>query len=180
MAPDGPLHMPSLAETYAPDPSGAPPAATDEVIAVRNDVAQPGEEVVEIRYQRIAKGAFDQFVATTTSRIWPWEQKLGARPIGQWKVVHPAASSRTSENAAYDEVVTMTRYASEAHRDAMQPDRAVFIGGNGPDYGHWRDGRDAQQRLVRETSVELARGHRYYSPPIFMPGLVERYRKVTP
>ena len=57
MAPDGPIYMPGLVEKYELAPGQA--AATDELIAVRNDVAQSGDEIIELRYQRIAKGGFE-------------------------------------------------------------------------------------------------------------------------
>jgi hypothetical protein len=70
----------------------------------------------------------------------------------------------------------MTRYASRAHRAAMQADVAVFMGGNGPDFDAWTAARRAQQNLALSTSVELAEGLMYQSPPRFLPGLPERYR----
>jgi hypothetical protein len=171
-APTRPLHMPGLAERYEPIDDTAP-SPTDEVIAVRTEAARPGRDIVELRYQRIAKGAFSRFVAETREAVWPWEEKLGARPIGQWKVIYPDAPGRTKESPDFDEVITMTRYASRDHWQAMAPDRAVLVGGNGPD---WRAALDAQARPTRETSVELMQGEMYYSPPIFTPALPERYR----
>jgi hypothetical protein len=131
---------------------------------------------VELRYQRIAKGRFDELAAQTRDAIWPWEEKLGARPIGQWKVIYPNAPNRTVESPAFDEVVTLTRYASDAHRRAMAPDRAVLLGGNGPDWRAWRAALDAQAPLILETSSELLRGEMYNSPPVYTPSLGERYR----
>jgi hypothetical protein len=149
-APGGPYFMPPLRESHELVESGRRPAATEPHIPVRVDVAQPGVEVVAIRYQRIQKGAFDRFVELTRAHVWPWEEKLGARPIGQWKVIFPSASGvtersrgttlMTAESAEYDEVITMTRYASPAHHEAMSPDRAVHMGGNGPDWQAYRFG----------------------------------------
>lgn len=178
MAPDAPFYMPGLAEHYELVERGLRARAGDDVIAVRNDAAQPGREIVEMRYQRIAKGAFDRYVALTRDAVWPWEEKLGARPIGQWKVIYPDAPSRTSESAEYDEMVTLTRYASYAHWQAMRPDAAVFMGGNGPDYTAWSAALKSQASLTRETTTEFMEGYMYESPPIFMPGLAERYRRV--
>ena len=178
MPPDGPLDMPGLAEQYAVVDANRQAAATDEMIAVRNAAAEPGREIVELRYQRLVKASADRFLETTRDRIWPWELKLGARPIGQWKVIHPNAPSRTTESPEYDEVITLTRYASRAHWQAMRPESAVFMGGNGPDYQAWSVGLALQNTLTRETSVEIMEGHMYNSPPIFMPGLPERYRRV--
>ena len=174
-APTRPLYMPGLAERYERIDSTAPSPA-DEVIAVRTEAARDGREVVELRYQRIAKGAFGRFVVETREAVWPWEEKLGARPLGQWKVIYPDAPSRTKESPDFDEVITMTRYASRDHWLAMAPDRAILLGGNGPDWRAWRAALDAQGRLTRDTSVELMQGEMYASPPIFTPALPERYR----
>jgi hypothetical protein len=170
-----PLYMPGLAERYERVGETAP-SPTDEIIAVRTDAARPGQEIVELRYQRIEKGAFERFVTGTRDAVWPWEEKLGARPLGQWKVIFPEAPSRTKESPDYDEVITMTRYASREHWLAMAPERAVLLGGNGPDWRDWRAAFEANARLTKQTSVELMQGEMYYSPPIFTPPLPERYR----
>jgi hypothetical protein len=175
-APGGPYFMPGLDESYELVRSGQRPAASDARIPVRVDVAQPRQEIIEIRYQRIREGAYERFVDATRSSIWPWEEKLGARPLGQWKVVHYAAPSRTAATSEYDEVITMTRYASRAHRDALAAEVAVFAGGNGSDYDAWAAARRLQQDLTLSTSFEIASGHMYNSPPQFLPGLPEQYR----
>lgn len=175
-APGGPYFMPGLGEEYDLVDSGPPRVGSNEPVPVRVDVAQAGDEIVEVRYQRITKGAFGRIVEATQKAVWPWEEKLGARPMGQWLVVHPEAPGRTSANDAYNEIVTMTRYASRAHRLAMQEDLAVFMGGNGPDYEAWREALRAQHDLTLSTSVDLAEGFFYQSPPKFLPGLRERYR----
>ena len=171
-----PLYMPGLPESYERVDGTATPG--DEVIAMRTAAAQTGQEILELRYQHIAKGAFDRFVAETIAAVWPWEEKLGARPIGQWRVIYPAAPSRTREAADFDEVVTMTRFASYAHWQAMRPERAVLLGGNGPDWRRWRSALEAQAALTREISVEFLQGEMYYSPPVFTPSLSERYRMI--
>jgi hypothetical protein len=175
-APGGPYYMPGLVEQYDLVEAGRRPPAGDTSIPVRVDVVQPGDEIVEVRYQRIRKGSYDRFVEATQSSIWPWEEKLGARPMGQWKIVHPAAASRTSASSAHDEVITMTRFAGRAHREAMGPDVALFMGGNGPDHAAWVAARQLQRELTLSTSVEIAQGIMYDSPPKFLPGLPERYQ----
>jgi hypothetical protein len=175
-APGGPYYMPGLGEQYDLVQPTQRAAVADPRIPVRVDVAQPGDEIVEVRYQRIAKGRYADFVEATRSAVWPWEEKLGARPMGQWLVVHPPAPGRTTASAEYDEVITMTRYASRAHRNAMQDEVAVFMGGNGPDHEAWEVARRLQQTLAISTSIELAEGFMYNSPPKFLPGLAERYQ----
>jgi hypothetical protein len=176
-APTRPLYMPGLAERYERIDT-TPATPSDEVIAVRTEAARPGREVVELRYQRIAKGAFERFVADTRDAIWPYEEKLGVRPIGQWLVIHPEAPGRTQASPEFDEVITLTRYASREHRAALDPVRAVLLGGNGPDWRSWRAALDAQARVIRQTAVELMEGAMYFSPPIYTPALPERYRLV--
>ena len=176
IAPDGPRFMPGIAEEYERIDAGRRPSATDEKIPVRAGAAVAGREVVELRYQRIRKGGFDRFAADTAAKIWPWEEKLGARAIGQWKVVHPAAPNRTTENPDFDELITMTRYASAEHRQAMSVDSAVYMGGNGPDWQAWRSALDAQRAVTLDTRAELMEGHMFQSPPVYLPGLPERYR----
>ena len=187
-APGGPYFMPALREKYEMVQSGHRPSPDEQYIPVRVDVAQPGVEIVAIRYQRIQKGAFDRFVEQTKAHIWPWEEKLGARPIGQWAVIFPKApgvkeSSRgaslmTAESGDYDEVITMVRYASKAHHDAMAPDIAVYMGGNGPDWQAYSAVLEAQRRLTILSRVELTQGIQYQSPPSYLPGLPEQYRRV--
>ena len=54
---------------------------------VRNGVAQSGEEIITIRYFRIKKGTFDQFLKASQEDVWPYFDKIGARVIGMWKVI---------------------------------------------------------------------------------------------
>lgn len=175
-APGGPYFMPGLAEEYDLVQAGQRPAPSAERIPVRLDVAQTGDEIVEVRYQRIKKGSYERFVEATRVAVWPWEEKLGARPAGQWLVVHPPAPSRTLPSADYDEVITMTRFASRAHREAMQADVAVFMGGNGPDHDAWLSALRLQQGLTLSAAADIAQGFMYQSPPRFLPGLPERYQ----
>jgi len=187
-APGGPYFMPTLPEKYELLQSGERPAPGEPYIPVRMDVARPGVEIVVVRYQRIEKGAFERFVELTRTRIWPWEEKLGAHPIGQWQVVFPqlpgvtersrGTSFMTKESPDYEEVITMTRYASKAHYDAMAPDTAAYMGGNGPDWKAWTSALETQRKLTTLTSVEMAQGFQFQSPPSYLPGLAERYRRV--
>lgn len=186
LASGGPYFMPGLAEKYERVEANQRPDPGDPTIPVRVDAAQPGEEIVELRYQRIQKGAYQQFVAMTEASIWPWEEKLGARPLGQWQVIYPTGVNSTeqsrglkfmtSENLAYDEVVTLTRYAGRAHYEAMASDKAVYLGGNGPDWKAWNSAVESQRKLTLLKDVEIIQGFLYESPPAYLPGLPERYR----
>ena len=187
-APGGPYFLPPLREKYELVQAGSRPSPQEPNIPVRVDVAQGGVELVAVRHDRIRKGTFERFVALTKANIWPWEEKNGARPIGQWQVVFPnvpgvkEASRGTSlisaESPDYDEAITMTRYASKAHYDALAPDVSVYAGGNGPDWKAYMSALQEQQALTLRSTVELAQGMLYHSPPAYLPGLPERYRRV--
>jgi hypothetical protein len=176
-SPDVPLFMPALAERYELDDSAPSPSGLRSELAVRLDIARPREEIVELRYQRIKKGCFARLADTTRSSLWPWEAKLGARPIGQWLVIYPPAPSRTAESLDYDEIITMTRYAGEDHRAAMAAERAVELGGNGPDWRAWNAALRDVDGLTIQTSVELMHGYLHDSPPTYLPALPEQYRR---
>jgi hypothetical protein len=88
--------MPGLEEQYERVEIGQRPNAADSTIPVRVGVAQPGDEVVEIRYQRIQKGGYLRFVTLTEENIWPWEEKLGARPTSRL----PRGSARRRDQMA--------------------------------------------------------------------------------
>ena len=148
----------------------------DEVIAVRNDVERPGVETVVLRYTRIRKGSFDDIVRATVAQVWPFEEKIGARPIGQWQIVYPDAPRRTEESPDYDEMITLSRYASYQHYLATRPGRAVLVGGNGPDWHAWRAAGEAEAERTIETSTEFLQGFTHTSSPSYQPGLPERYR----
>src|ERR1700733_2304702 len=68
--------------------AGRVPLTQDSVSPkpVRNNIAQPGDEIITIRYFRIKKGTFDQFLKASQEDVWPFFDKIGARVIGMWKV----------------------------------------------------------------------------------------------
>ena len=175
-----PVHLPGVTgDRFELVDAGIAPAAGDAVIAIRHDVSErSGPELVTLMYHRIRKGAYDDLLDATVSVVWPFEEKLGARPIGRWQVIHPPAPSRTEASPDYDEMITMTRYASYAHYQAMLPDAAALLGGNGPDWHSWREAKDILREQTIEARVEFLEGHLHHSPPYFMPALAERYRLV--
>ena len=108
--------------------------------------------------------------------MWPFFEKIGARVVGQWKVVYPEEGNR-EESPDFDEVVMLTRYASYEHWKASR--RPAELGGNGPDYDKLLDAIQLRRSLSIETKVEFLQGYMYQSPPLFMPGLKERYRRIN-
>lgn len=188
MAPGGPYFLPPLREKYEVVQAGTRPSPQDPYIPVRVDVAQGGVELLAVRHDRIRKGTFERYVSLTKASIWPWEEKNGARPVGQWQVVFPnvpavkeasrGTSLITTESPDYDEVITMTRYAGKTHYEALARDVSVYAGGNGPDWKAYMSALEEQQKLALRSNTELAQGLLYSSPPAYLPSLPERYRRV--
>ncbi len=145
--------------------------------AVRNDVAQPGEEIVTKRYFKIKKGTFPEFYEASELGVWPFFEKIGARVIGMWLVVHPEEGG-TKGSDDYDEVYLVTRYASVAHWKSTR--QMAALGGNGPDWEKCREALTFRRSLTLETSLEFLQGHKWDNAPWFLPGLDEEYQRVTP
>ncbi len=146
---------------------------------VRNNVAQPGEEVVALRCFKIKKGTFDQFLKASVEGVWPYFEKIGARVVGMWKVVTPegvAGGPQASKD--YDEVYLMTRYASVEHWRATR--ETVRHGGNGPDWEKCKAALDLRQSLTISSNVIFLKGQMAAGGPYFMPGLDESYEKKPP
>ena len=150
---------------------------------VRNDAAQPGEEIVTLRYFKIKKGSFDEFLRVSISGVWPYFEKLGSRVIGMWKVITPegiggADGAPAGESKDFDEVYLSTRYASLDHWKASRD--GVLHGGNGPDWVKCKAALDRRNALTIETHVIFLKGTMAPGGPYFMPGLDETYEKKPP
>ena len=168
-----PYHMPALAETYEP----AETAPAGGARPVRNDAARHAREIVALGRRRIAKGAADGFIEAGMRGMRPYLEKVGVRVVGCWKAVYPP-ESRSPESADYDEVFTLARYAGYEHWKAAQPETIAYLGGNGNDYAAYGKAREAQQEVTLEREVVFLQGYFHGSPPVFLPGMGENYRKV--
>ncbi len=138
---------------------------------VRNLAAQPGEEIVTIRYWKIRKGTFPQFLEASEKGIWPFFEKIGARIVGMWQVIPPPDGGQASPD--YDEVYLTTRYASVAHWSATRD--AAAMGGDGPDYAELQKALAIRQSLTIETKVTFLKGATGPLGPVFMPGTGEKF-----
>lgn len=153
--------------------------AQDKPRPVRNDVAQPGEEIVTLRYFKIKKGTFDQFLKASVEGVWPYFEKLGSRVIGMWQVITPVGvEGAPPASKEYDEVYLSTRYASVAHWQASR--EAVEHGGNGPDWVKCKAALDLRQSLTISSHVIFLKGSMAPGGPYFMPGLKESYEPKAP
>lgn len=146
---------------------------------VRNNVAQPGEEIVTLRYFKIKKGTFDQFLKASVEGVWPYFEKIGSRVVGMWKVITPeGVTDGPQASKDYDEVYLLTRYAGVEHWRATR--ETVRLGGNGPDWDKCKAALDLRQSLTISSNVIFLKGQIASGGPYFMPGLDETYEKKAP
>lgn len=138
---------------------------------VRNLSPQAGQEITTIRYWKIRKGGFPQFLEASQTGIWPFFEKIGARIVGMWKVIPAPGAAEASPD--YDEVYLTTRYASLEHWAATRD--AASLGGDGPDYAALQAALAIRQSLTIETKVTFLQGVVGPLPPLFMPGTGEKF-----
>ncbi len=153
--------------------------SSDKPRPVRNNAAQPGDEVVTLRYFKIKKGSFDQFLRASVEGIWPYFEKIGSRVIGMWQVVTPeGVADGPQASKDFDEVYLSTRYASVDHWKATRD--SVSLGGNGPDWEKCKAALDLRQSLTISSNVIFLKGQMASGGPYFLPGLDEAYEKKNP
>lgn len=158
-----PNNSPIQMNTDAPDTRGP----------VRNLSPVPGEEIITIRYFRIRKGSFPQFLKVSQEGVWPYFEKIGSRIVGMWQVIPPPGGAEASPD--YDEAYLATRYASLDHWAATRD--AAAMGGDGPDYAALQEALAIRRSLTLETRVTFLQGATGPLPPIFMPGTGETFTK---
>ncbi len=175
MAPDRPLHFPVLDETYQRIADLESPGAGPQ--PVRFDLPLPGDQLAVLRYFRIHKGVFARFNELSETGVWPLMSSMGARVLGQWRVVYPPPpAGHMSESHEYDEVLMITRYASYAHWRATR--HPAMLLGDGPDVEQFNAALAERRGLTLETDATFLAGGLYHSPPTHVPALAERYRRL--
>jgi hypothetical protein len=174
------LALAACATAQTPPSATTSPRAMDRSPAgtlgpVRNMAAQPGQEIVTIRYFRIKKGSFPQFLEASRTGVWPFFEKIGARIVGMWQVIPPQEGPNAGRQVSpdYDEAYLMTRYASLEHWSATR--NAAAMGGDGPDYATLQKALAIRQSLTLETKVTYLQGVTGPLPPVFMPGTGEKF-----
>ncbi len=172
--------LPSTAQTPTPPATSLPPnnnpiQMNREGPATRSPVRNlspvPGEEITTIRYWKIKKGTFPQFLKASQDGVWPFFEKIGSRVVGMWMVIPPPGGAEASPD--YDEVYLTTRYASVEHWAATRD--AAAMGGDGPDYAALQAALAVRQSLTIETKVTFLQGVIGPLPPVFMPGTGEKF-----
>lgn len=152
-------------DTARPEPVRNQAAAVDEIGA---------DGIVTLRYWKIRKGSFPEFLAASQNGVWPYFEKIGSRVIGMWQVLPTPGEAEAS--ADYDEVYLATRYASVEHWAATRD--AVSLGGDGPDYQALQDALAIRRDLTIETRLTFLSGATGPMAPYFLPGTMETFEAV--
>jgi hypothetical protein len=181
MAPGTPYYFAPLPESYRKGSYNSPADST--VRPVRHDRYKPGQEIVTLRHFKIRKGTFGQVKHLSQSSIWPYFEKMGVRIVGQWLRVHPLpgvvdgleSGDWPAANSDYDEAYMMARYVSYEHWQATRPAVMAALGGDGPAYEACVEALRRRGAMTLESSVRFLQGHWRGNPPIYSPGLDERY-----
>jgi len=162
------------AQGPAPKAAGARAVAQSKAGStgpVRNQAAKKGEEIVTIRYFKIRKGSFPQFLKASQDGVWPYFEKIGARIQGMWQVIPDPEGAGVSPD--YDEAYLMTRYASLEHWAATRD--AASLGGDGPDYAALQAALAVRQSLTLETKVTYLKGATGPLGPVYFPPTGEKF-----
>lgn len=174
MAETRPIFMPGTGETFETITGNSTPNTPRPVALM---AAQANDEILVLRYRRIKKGAFQELYELGRDGTWPYLEKIGVRPVGQWKIAYlPAGTS--VENPDYDEVYSLSRYASLKHYEAIISG-AVNLGGDGPDYQAAVRALAQIDELTLESSVRFLQGPLFDSPPVYAPPVQAEYRLVN-
>lgn len=140
---------------------------------VRNNVAQPGTELLVFRHQKLHKGGHEAYFELSRWGVWPWFEKIGSRIVGQWKVIHPDASA---EDPDFDHGYRLARYASYDHWKATRRGQ-VLLGGDGPDYHRSREALQARSHYVAGSDgAYFLEGKTAATQVYYMPALEELYQ----
>ena len=123
---------------------------------VRNDVPRPGREILVLRSHELAPGGHETFYQLSRDLYWPFFERLGARVVGQWKVIG-------GDGQALDDVYRLVRYASFEHWQATRQGPDVGLGGNGP---AWEKG---QQGLGDRGGLQTGSKGAYFLEGVMAP-----------
>lgn len=173
MAETRPIFMPGTGETFA---SVTGSSASDAPHPVALMAAQANDEILLLRYRKIKKGTFQELYEIGRDGTWPYLGKIGVRIVGQWKIAYLPAGTPV-ENPDYDEVYSLSRYASLEHYEAIMAS-VVSLGGDGPDYQAAVRALIRLDELTLESTVRFLKGPLFDIPPVYAPPVDAEYRLV--
>lgn len=162
MAQTRPLYMPGTKETFRETVD----SLQDDLPApVSHRIALPNNEILILRYRKIKKNAFQELYEIERDGVWPYLEKIGGRPVGQWKIVY-LPNGTPIENSQYDEDYSLIRYASLDHYKAIDTDPGA-LGGDGPDFQRRQEAKSQINELILSATHRVLKGPLFSSPPVY-------------
>ena len=123
-------------------------------VSVRNDVPRIGQqEIIMMRHAYLDEGSYDYWYEQSSTKVWPWFERLGARILGDFEIIYPEDEDTTP---GQDEALRFARYASYEHWQATRPATAASSGdtggsqglaGNGPLFDANNDGLSSRRQV---------------------------------
>ena len=162
MAQTRPLYMPGTKETFRETVDSS---EDDLPMPVSLKSASPNDEVLILRYRKIKKDAFQELYEIERGDVWPYLEKIGGRPVGQWKIIY-LPNGTPIESPEYDEDYSLIRYASLDHYKAVDMDPGS-LGGDGPDFKRQQEAKSLINDLTLSASYRVLKGPLFSSPPVY-------------
>ncbi len=159
---------------------------------VRNDVPRVGQqEVIMMRHAYLEAGTYDRWYEASSSGVWPWFERLGARILGDFEIIYPEGEDATP---GQDEALRFARYASYEHWQATRgaavsaslgaaatgaTGGAIRLAGNGGLSAGSAEGLATRRQYSQGSrGGYFLMGYMAETRPIYMPGLAEQYELV--
>src|SRR5919108_3849371 len=148
-------------------------AAQSGPTPVRHDVAKAGREILVLRNHRLQAGGHEQFYQASRDDVWPYFERMGARVVGQWKVMRTDIPAPQGQ----EDVYRLVRYASIEHWEATRFQRSTV--GDGPAFERDQKGRKERATIeVGSRGAFFLQGETAPGGPYFLPPLREKYELV--
>jgi hypothetical protein len=171
MAQTRPLYMPGTKEAFRETVDSS---QDDLPMPVSHKSASPNDEILILRYRKIKKNAFQELYEIEKGDVWPYLEKIGGRPVGQWKIIY-LPNGTPIESPDHDEDYSLIRYASLDHYKAVNEDPRA-LGGDGPDYQLQQKAKSLINELTLNRSYRVLKGPLFSSPPVYAQPHDLRYR----
>lgn len=144
----------------------------NSITARRNGAHKPGEEVLVFRHHKIKKGYHLAFKQASERGVWLVYEKIGARVVGDFKVIYPEGGG----SSEYDENYRLARYASYDHW--VETRKPLEMMGDGPllDLAQV-GGSTRRQYLLGSDGAYFMTGRMIEDMPYHLPGLDEQFTR---
>lgn len=151
---------------------------------IRNDVPRVGQqEVIMMRHAYLEQGSYGAWYEASSTGVWPWFERLGARILGDFEIIYPETDDATPDQ---DEALRFARYASYEHWQATRGPAvssdtggSIRLAGNGGLSNGSNEGLATRRQYSQGSrGGYFLMGYTAQTHPIYMPGLNESYELI--